>query len=207
MAEQKQEKEVKQPLKMLVKLQKMRVALIERDIEMTGENKYSNYKYFQLADFLPHVQKIMLNEMVTAVYELTSDKAVLTLINLEDFDDRVSFSLPTAEAGVKGASGIQQIGAQSTYLRRYLYMNAFEISENDIEDESKPQEDDKKKIEDIKNAPISPAKVATIMKQLERTGIKAEQIVERYHVETIESITEELYPRVFEALKKTPDKK
>lgn len=207
---EKQPTEKKQPAKMLVKLQQMRVALINSNIEMTGENTYSKYKYFQLSDFLPELQKIMLDHAVTAINELAGDRAILTLINLDNFEDRVSFTLPIAEAGVKGASGIQQVGALSTYMRRYLYMTAFEISEADIEDENHknddPEKEHDKKVQEVKSQPISPAKQRIIEKELERTGTPFSAIAERYNVENIESITEEIFPRVFGALKKTADK-
>jgi hypothetical protein len=196
--------------RMLLKLQKMRVSLIDKNIEMTGENTYSKYKYFQLSDFLPELQKIMLEHSATAINELIGDKAVLTLINLEDFEDRVSFSLPIAEAGVKGASGIQQVGALSTYMRRYLYMTAFEISEADSEDENHNTDDPEKemnnKSQEVKSQYISPVKIKMIEKELERTGITLSAISERYKVESVQTITEGIFPKVYEALKKTADK-
>lgn len=211
MADTKQVKEAEKPLKMLAKLQQMRVDLISRDIEMTGDNKYSNYKYFQLSDFLPELQKIMLEHSVTAINEIDKETANLTLINLDDFEDRITFSLPLAEASVKGASGIQQVGAQSTYMRRYLYMIAFEISEADIEDEnhkSEPGEKEmEKKAEQLASQPISPVKVKMIEKELERTGTPLQALTERYQVENVTEITEGLFNRVYTALKKSADKK
>jgi hypothetical protein len=153
----------------------------------------------------------MLSHSVTAVNELIGDQAVLTLINLDDFDDKVSFSLPIAEAGVKGASGIQQVGALSTYMRRYLYMIAFEISEADIEDENHKKDDKehetKKKIEEVKIEPISAAKVRLIAKELERTGVAKETVLERMGVDNLEAMTEELFQRAYSLLKKSADKK
>ena len=39
---------------------------------------------------------------------------------------------------MKGANELQNLGASCTYLRRYLYMIAYEICESDIIDSSNP---------------------------------------------------------------------
>jgi hypothetical protein len=48
------------------------------------------------------------------------------------------FSLPTADVSLKGAHPIQNLGAQQTYMRRYLYMQLMEVVENDQVDNSPP---------------------------------------------------------------------
>lgn len=53
------------------------------------------------------------------------------------------FTKEAKEATVKGASDIQNVGATSTYMKRYMYMDLFEINENDIVDgtSGKPEEE------------------------------------------------------------------
>jgi hypothetical protein len=58
-------------------------------------------------------------------------KAQLTIVNCEKPDEVITFVSPTKEVELKGCTGIQGIGAVHTYMRRYLYMNALEIVEND----------------------------------------------------------------------------
>ena len=58
--------------------------------------------------------------------------------------------IPIAELTLKGANAIQNVGGLTTYTRRYLYMIAFEIAENDEFDPNqqvpdKVQEEEKKK--------------------------------------------------------------
>ena len=43
----------------------------------------------------------------------------------------IEFSIPTANVSIQGATAMQNIGAVTTYARRYLYMIAMEISEDD----------------------------------------------------------------------------
>ncbi len=60
--------------------------------------------------------------------------------------------------------------------------------------------------EKIESQTIGQAKINVIKKELERTGISKEPILKRYKVKNLEDITEELFPRVVNALKKTPSK-
>ena len=42
--------------------------------------------------------------------------------------------MPTTELTLKGCTPIQALGGVNTYCRRYLYLNALEIVENDLLD-------------------------------------------------------------------------
>ncbi|MDR1982492.1 MAG: ERF family protein, partial [Holosporaceae bacterium] len=54
--------------------------------------------------------------------------------NQENPAETLTFSSLTAEVELKGCTPIQGIGAVHTYMKRYLYMNALEIVENDMLD-------------------------------------------------------------------------
>lgn len=114
-----------------MKLQEARVKLQESNLKKTGENKFAGFKYFELGDFLPTINKIF-DELSLCSFINFSDKtAVLTIINSEEPTEKVEFSCPVVEVTLKGANAIQNLGAMQTYLRRYLYMNCLEIVEND----------------------------------------------------------------------------
>lgn len=116
------------------KLQKARVELQARNIKQTGENKFAKYKYFELGDFLPHVNAIFNEQKLFSQVSFTSEVATLTIVNAEKPDEQVVFTSPMAEADLKGVHAIQNLGAVQTYQRRYLYMAALEISEHDALD-------------------------------------------------------------------------
>ena len=118
------------------KLQKARVLLQEKNLKKSGENKFSGFKYYELADFLPSVNKIFEEVGLSSVFNLTEDKAILTIINSEKTDEIQQFTTPIAHIELKGCTEIQAIGAEHTYSKRYLYLNALEIVENDILDEN-----------------------------------------------------------------------
>ena len=69
--------------------------------------------------------------------ESIDKKATLTIMSTED-GSKVVFESEVAECIMKTKEGrvnpIQEQGAKHTYIRRYLYMEAYEIAENDLVD-------------------------------------------------------------------------
>lgn len=116
------------------KLQTMRVDLQSMNLKKSGKNKFAGYNYYELGDFLPAINQLMLDNKVTSIITFSGENALLTLINTEKTDETISFSSPMCEAVLKGAHPIQNLGAVETYSRRYLYMVAFEIVESDMLD-------------------------------------------------------------------------
>ncbi len=122
------------------KLQKCRAILGDKKIAKSGKNSYSKYEYFELKDFLPIVNKLFEENKLTSIFNLNKEEATLKIINIENISDEVVFSVPVAEAQISGCSPIQALGGQITYLRRYLYINALEIAESDMQNREKPVE-------------------------------------------------------------------
>lgn len=116
------------------KLQTIRVALQNMNLKKSGNNKFAGYNYYELGDFLPAVNQLMLDNKVTSLVTFGEDLATLTLVNTEKPEETVQFTSPMREAVLKGAHPIQNLGAVETYSRRYLYMAAFEIVESDALD-------------------------------------------------------------------------
>lgn len=116
------------------KLQTVRVALQAKNIKKGGKNKYANYDYYELADFIPDLMRLMADNKMASVVTFTRELATLTLIDMEKPDAHIVFTSPMAGANLKGAHEIQNLGAVETYQRRYLYMAAFEIVEGDVLD-------------------------------------------------------------------------
>lgn len=125
------------------RLQSCRVELAEMHLEKGGENKFAGYKYFELADFLPSVNRLFAIHNLCGITTFTKDEAKLTIYDTDGGGETIVFSSPMAEANLKGAHPIQNMGAVQTYQRRYLYMAALEITDPDALDASKPQEPSK----------------------------------------------------------------
>ena len=119
------------------KLMESRIKLQSMELKKSGHNKFANYKYFELGDFLPQIQDIFNKIGLCSFISFTSEYATLTIVDTED-NSQVVFTSPMAEANLKGSHAIQNIGAVETYSRRYLYVSALEIVEHDAIDSSEP---------------------------------------------------------------------
>ena len=121
-------------LNLYEKLQEARVRLAEMGLKKSGKNAYGGYSYYELADFLPAVQKIARDLRFSILVNITEDgaRATLTLVDSEKASDHIVFSCPLSTAQLKACHPVQNLGAALTYTRRYLYTMAFEIVEADM---------------------------------------------------------------------------
>ena len=116
-----------------------RVKLLSVDMKKSGQNKFAGYSYFELGDFIPHVQTIFNDLGLCGVVSFTHSHAELTITDVED-GTVIVVSTPMAEANLKGAHPIQNLGAVLSYQRRYLWMAAMELVEGDAIDSAPPME-------------------------------------------------------------------
>ena len=117
------------------KLMQARVKLHSMELKKSGENKFAGYRYFELGDFLPQTMQIFNELGLCSVVTFDTDRALMTITDTED-GTSIEITSPMAEANLKGAHPIQNLGAVESYQRRYLWLNAMEIVENDIIDSS-----------------------------------------------------------------------
>lgn len=150
------------------KIQKVKKELSERELKKSGKNDFSGFSYYELGDFLPSIielcnkyglftkidfhDKFNLNTTKNGAEETVIDTkfgeaATLTIINTDKIDEIETYSCDVKELNLKGANSIQNYGGVQTYLRRYLYMNAFDIVEADMFDTSEFEKKKKKKAE------------------------------------------------------------
>ncbi len=134
---QQQEQEERQKWIVYDKLQAARIALQIQDLKKSGHNKFAGYKYFELADFLPTVNKIFMDLKLCHTLEFYPEVAILRVIDTENGGD-AKFSCPMAEAELKGCHPVQNLGASITYITRYLLVMAMAIVEHDAIDSSEP---------------------------------------------------------------------
>lgn len=133
---------------------KIRVDLQNSKLKKSGKNKFAGFDYFELSDFLPRLNELMLEEGINDNFKITNDLATLTLIKGEEkqeytmpfvmFETPLTFKKDKNGNYVKDRTGeyiqipsmqdIQYLGALNTYYKRYLYLNAFGIVENDVID-------------------------------------------------------------------------
>lgn len=166
------------------KLQRARVDLQETEIKKTGYNKYSNYNYFELSDFLPHINKIALNNGLANIFQYDSNYATLTVVDLDNTDITITFGTPIEVPQLKGCSGIQNIGGTQSYARRYLYIMAYEIAESDTIDGGEIDGD-----AELGKQRINKASVLTIKSLIDETGTDSKKFLEWAGVSKVEEIT------------------
>lgn len=154
-------KDIKQ-LTLNEKIIAIRVDLQNSGIKKTGKNKYAGFDYFELADFLPTLNELMLKYGVNDNFTITGDEitgylATLILISREEkqeysmpfkiFDTPINtkYDDKTDEyRQVKSMQDIQYLGALNTYYKRYLYLNAFGITDGEVIDSMNNDELDAK---------------------------------------------------------------
>ncbi len=141
------------------KLMQARVKLLSVDMKKSGQNKFAGYSYFELGDFIPHVQTIFNEIGLCGVVTFSTEYAQLCITDVDD-GTVIMITSPMAEANLKGAHPIQNLGAVLSYQRRYLWMAALELVEGDAVDSAPPVEAPKlepkpePKPEPVKKTPV-----------------------------------------------------
>lgn len=171
----------------------IRVKLQNAKLKKSGKNKFAGFDYFELADFLPKLNELMLEESINDLFNIDGEKATLTLIK---GDEKQTYSMPfvlfdtpvnlkqdskTGEIReIKSMQDIQYLGALNTYYKRYLYLNAFGITDGDVIDAMDNQQEQKKTSK--KATPNQIKKVQELVSDIPK-------MLEYYKVEKVEDLT------------------
>lgn len=128
-------------------ISEVKVALQNTKLKKSGHNKSADFDYFELADFQPTLNVEMAKVGINDLFSIHDNVASLTLIKGEERQvyeiPFVMFDTPiytrkdfkTGEISqVKSMQDIQYLGALNTYYKRYLYLNAFGITDGEIID-------------------------------------------------------------------------
>ena len=180
------------------KLQKCRVEVGEQCTKKTGKNTYAGFDYFTLEDFLPIANKVFEKNGLCPVFSIvpaTMETAEMAVLKVFDDEGKyIEFTSTTANAEVgKNPNPIQNLGAQHTYLKRYLYMNVLELSESDVVDAIAEKED-------VKQTRATLEQVDKIMELYDNENIQ--KIKDYYHVDNIEKLSVQQASQVIAQKKK-----
>lgn len=125
--------------------------LSKMEIKKSGNNKYAGFRYHELSDFLPFISELNAKHGIddNITFDKENNIASITVINTEDVADRKTITVPYVEAEMLGKGGakssvdaVQRLGSTITYLRRYLYMTMYNITEQDALDATVQKNDD-----------------------------------------------------------------
>lgn len=153
------------------KLQAARKKLHQTPLSKSGKNKFANFNYFELGDFVPQVTAIFDELGLCGVVNFTNDTATMTVYDTAT-DGSIVFTTPLVHAHMEKVQAIQSLGATHTYMRRYLWLMTMDIVENDAVDAVEPKEKPAPKATPApapKPAP-APAPKAAEPKQLDMSG-------------------------------------
>ncbi|WP_143314551.1 ERF family protein [Clostridium sp. HBUAS56017] len=177
------------------KLQKVRKLVNEAELTKTGKNTFSKYTYFELSDFLPTVTKHCEEVGISPIMDIfIDDIATLKIFDNDDPKQCINFTMNVKVSALKGCNEMQNIGGAYSYAKRYLYMNAFEISENDTTEELGDEEKARE--------PISNVHVKVIEKLIKDTGTDEVSLLTWAKVKSIKEIENKDLPYIMNVLNK-----
>lgn len=118
------------------KLAEARLKIADKGMKKNGKNSFAGYTYFELSDILPAVNAVNKELNLLSVFSFADKVATLCVINGEKPEEVITFEFAYSPDGasLKGCHKVQNDGAVQTYVKRYLYQNAYEIAEGDALD-------------------------------------------------------------------------
>ncbi len=116
------------------KLNEARAKFHQAQLKKSGHNKFANYYYFELGDFVVPALQIFKEIGLTSVISFGKETADMRIINNDKPEEVIVIETPMSTAALKGCHEVQNLGAVQTYLRRYLWVAALEIVEHDALD-------------------------------------------------------------------------
>lgn len=169
---------------------KIRVELQNSKIKKSGKNKYAGFEYYELGDFLPKLNELMLEENINDLFTIENDEVKLILMKDEEKQEykmpfRI-FETPLTKDGKQSMQDIQYLGALNTYYKRYLYLNAFGITDGEVIDSMNSEEIKKPIKQETKEIGITEKQIELI-KELDQERVK--KALEYYEKENIEDLT------------------
>jgi hypothetical protein len=116
------------------KLNEAREQFHQAKLKKSGHNKFANYYYFELGDFVIPALEIFKQIGLTSIISFGKEEASMTIVNNDKPEEKIVLTSPMSSAALKGCHEVQNLGAVQTYLRRYLWVAALEIVEHDALD-------------------------------------------------------------------------
>lgn len=117
------------------KITDLKLELASIEIKKSGQNKHLGFRYHELGDFLGVIAELNKKHGIAELISVNGNTATLTLFNTDKPEEFHIVSVPYVQADMQPKNdSIQKLGATLTYLRRYLYVQAYAITEHDVID-------------------------------------------------------------------------
>lgn len=159
------------------KLLAARIDFLREGVTKSGVNMHAEFKYFELEDIVPVATKIFSTYNCLFVTSFPEGKAVGRLINLDNTEEQVvvEFNARSISEPAKfRMNEVQGLGAEITYMRRYLYFLILDVVEADAFDANSGSDAPVPKSEPKK--PVSTEKREEIKKDLTSPEANADEL-------------------------------
>lgn len=189
------------------KLLAARIEFLRRGVTKSGVNLHAEFKYFELEDIVPVATEIFSNFNCVFLTSFPDGKAVGRFINLDNPDEQVVVEFTArsiAEPGKFRMNEVQGLGAEITYMRRYLYFLILDVVEADAfdaesgKDAPTPKAEPKKPVstekrEEIKQGLTAPKANAdelqikalkAVLKKLKEVDSTQEEFIQQVAIKT-----------------------
>ena len=99
---------------------------------MKGKAVGNMYKYYELSDFLPTIIELLSQNNLCHYFCFknndTCSRGVIKIIDIDNQDDYIE--IESILCNMTNIKDPKDVGAMSTYLKRYTYLTAFDITED-----------------------------------------------------------------------------
>lgn len=182
-------------------------------------NKFGKYYYRSCEDILEAVKPLLLKENAALTIK---DKlihigdryyieATAALIDIESGEKVENTAYGREEDAKKGMDASQITGSASSYARKYALNGLFcidDVKDADTGDNTASDSKADKASDDVHaDLPVTQAHIATLKKEMERTGVAADTLLKMCKIAKLEDMLTSQFVAMMTKFKKTPDKK
>lgn len=190
------------------KIQKVKCELQEKPLKKSGYQKFKNgggFHFFELGDFLPVLTSLLEKNNLCDKITFEGEEIVLTIINCENPEEKEEYRSKVVYSNSPNREEIQNLGATHTFLRRYMYVLAFNVSENDIVDfdgDNGPKSTTSKT-----KTNVNAAKIMNLIekKYVNETAVQL-HVKSAYGVDSYDKLSDKQAKELIEMLNAKPDK-
>ena len=125
-------------MRTLNKIQNVITRIKESDVKKLGRNDFSGYDYFTPEQIESIVSDECLKEKLFYKFDLIRNElGIFGQLSIFDLEDDKScpavYDMASDIPSIKATNIAQQLGGAMTYTKRYLLMNAFNITDNNLD--------------------------------------------------------------------------
>ena len=177
------------------KLMQVRTEFHKLELKKSGHNKFANFKYFELGDFLVPATKLLNDNGLCPIVTFNNEVAKMVVVNTDNPDEVIEFTSPMRDLELKGANSMQSLGGIETYQTRYLYIQLLNIVECDSFDAVSGTDANKEVISEAQSK-----RLFMLAKGKDTDKVKA--IIDKYGFSKSKDITKSKYNSICEEIEK-----